>query len=183
MFPHGTELREVPLIGWDLIADVAVLGPVQLEEMPALPPFDTTDGLPIGADLFVIGYPGEEESFPQPTISRGILSRYRRWPDQEATYLQTDASLDGGQSGGVLASAAGAVVGMTVLGVISATSGWRYRLPTCCGARPPCWLVRIRQSWATMAGRWPLRPPRCGSTWTPSGPCRHSRSMRSRTRR
>ena len=116
VFPHGTELREVPLIGWDLIADVAVLGPVQLEARPALPPFDTTDGLPIGADLFVIGYPGEEESFPQPTISRGILSRYRRWPDQEATYLQTDASLGGGQSGGVVASAAGAVVGMTVFG-------------------------------------------------------------------
>ena len=56
----------------------------------------------------------------------------------------------------MLASAAGAVVGMTVLGVISATSGWRYRLPTCCGARPPCWLVRIRQSWATHG--WEVAP-------------------------
>ena len=32
----------------------------------------------------------------------GILSHYRRGADEEATYLQTDASLDGGQSGGVL---------------------------------------------------------------------------------
>ena len=116
VFPHGTELLDVPVIGWDLMADVAVLGPVPVDTMPALPPFDTSNRLAIGADLFVIGYPGEEEAFPQPTISRGILSRYRRWADQEATYLQTDASLDDGQSGGVVASSAGAVVGMTVFG-------------------------------------------------------------------
>ena len=114
VFPHGTELLEVPVIGWDLMADVAVLGPIEADPLPAIPPFDLTEGLAIGADLFTIGYPGEVESFPQPTISRGILSRYRRWSDQEVTYLQTDAALDGGQSGGVLASAAGAVVGMTL---------------------------------------------------------------------
>jgi hypothetical protein len=116
VFPHGTELLEVPVIGWDLMADVAVLGPLEAHPLPAIPPFDLTEGLAIGADLFTIGYPGEVESFPQPTISRGILSRYRRWSDQEVTYLQTDAALDAGQSGGVLASTAGAVVGMTVFG-------------------------------------------------------------------
>ena len=116
VFPHGTELLEVPVIGWDLMADVAVLGPIEADPLPAIPSFDLTEGLAIGADLFTIGYPGEVESFPQPTISRGILSRYRRWSDQEVTYLQTDAALDAGQSGGVLASTAGAVVGMTVFG-------------------------------------------------------------------
>ena len=113
VFPDGTELLEVPLIGWDLLADVAVLGPVQLDSPPAPPPFDTSGDLPVGADLFAIGYPGTVEPFPQPTISRGILSRYRPWADQEATFLQTDAVVDDGQSGGVLVSAAGAVVGMT----------------------------------------------------------------------
>ena len=116
VFPHGTELLDVPLIGWDLMADIAVLGPVRLDTMPAVPPFDTSNRLVIGADLFTIGYPGEAEEFPQPTISRGILSRYRIWPEQEATFVQTDASIDGGQSGGVLASSAGAVVGMTLFG-------------------------------------------------------------------
>ena len=112
VFPDGTELRDVPLIGWDLLTDIAVLGPVQSEVAP--PPLDTTAEPAVGSDLFTIGYPGEVEPFPQPTISRGILSRYRRWPDQGITYLQTDASVDGGQSGGVLASADGTVLGMTV---------------------------------------------------------------------
>ena len=113
VFPDGTELLDVPLIAWNLLTDIAVLGPVQLDSPPALPPFDTSTTLPVDAELFAIGYPGEVESSPQPTISRGILSRHRLWPDQDVTFLQTDAAVDGGQSGGVLASAAGAVVGMT----------------------------------------------------------------------
>ena len=113
---HGVELLDVPVIGWDLMVDIAVLGPVEVDPLPALPPFDLTEAHAIGADLFTIGYPGEVEPFPQPTISRGILSRYRRWSEQGITFLQTDAALDGGQSGGVLATASGAVVGMTVFG-------------------------------------------------------------------
>ena len=114
VFSHGSELLDVPLIGWDLMADVAVLGPVQ-SEVPA-PPIDAASELAVGSDLFTIGYPAEEEPYPQPAISRGVLSRYRHWPEQEITYLQTDALVDGGQSGGVLASADGAVVGMTIFG-------------------------------------------------------------------
>ena len=114
VFPHGTELLDVPLIGWDLMADVAVLGPVQSEVPP--PPIGAASEPAIGSDVFTIGYPAEEEPYPQPAISRGVLSRYRHWPDQEITYLQTDALVDGGQSGGVLASADGAVVGMTTFG-------------------------------------------------------------------
>ncbi len=114
VFSHGTELLDVPLIGWDLMADVAVLGPVQ-SEVPS-PPIGTASKPSIGSDLFTIGYPGEEQPYPQPAISRGVLSRYRHWPDQEITYLQTDALVDGGQSGGVLVSSDGAVVGMTIFG-------------------------------------------------------------------
>ena len=116
VFSDGTELPHVPLIAWNLLADIAVLGPVRLDFPPATPPFDTSNTLPVGAELFAIGYPGEVEPFPQPTIRHGILSRYRLWPDQDVTYLQTDAATDVGQSGGVLASATGAVVGMTGFG-------------------------------------------------------------------
>ena len=114
VFSHGAELLDVPVIGWDLMADVAVLGPVPSAVPP--PPIGAASEPAIGSDVFTIGYPAEEEPYPQPAISRGVLSRYRHWPDQEITYLQTDALVDGGQSGGVLASADGAVVGMTIFG-------------------------------------------------------------------
>ena len=113
VFPSGTQMLDVPVIGWDLMTDVAVLGPIS-GATPEPPPLGFPDALPVGAELFVIGYPGEEEPFPQPAISRTVLSRYRRWPGQQVTYLQTDEALDGGHSGGVLASAAGEVVGLAL---------------------------------------------------------------------
>ena len=175
VFPHGTELLEVPVIGWDLMADVAVLGPIEADPLPAIPSFDLTEGLAIGADLFAIGYPGEVESFPQPTISRGILSRYRRWSDQEVTYLQTDAALDAGQSGGVLASAAGAVVGMTLYSpTVTVTSAWRCRWPTCCRGWLPCWRERPRHNLVTAVGRGCRNPHLYTSIWKIIGPCRRS---------
>ncbi len=113
VFPSGTQMLDVPVIGWDLMTDVAVLGPISDATLEP-PPLGFPDGLPVGAELFVIGYPGEVEPFPQPAISRTVLSRHRRWPGHGVTYLQTDEALDGGQSGGVLASATGEVVGMTL---------------------------------------------------------------------
>ena len=111
----GVELIDVPLIGWDLMTDIAVLGPVPIELAP--PPLATVADLAIGSDVFTISYPDEVERFPQPTIGRSVLSRYRPWPDQGVTYLQTDALVDDGhQSGDVLASADGAIVGMTIFG-------------------------------------------------------------------
>ena len=114
VFPSGRQVLDVPVIGWDLMTDVAVLGPVPSDAAPESPPVGFPDGLPAGADLYVIGYPGVEESFPQPAISRTVLSRYRQWPDQGVTYLQTGEALDSGHSGGVVASAAGEVVGLTL---------------------------------------------------------------------
>ncbi|MDE0219683.1 MAG: serine protease [Spirochaetaceae bacterium] len=113
VFPPGTEVLDVPVIGWDLMTDVAVLGPIS-DATPEPPPMGFPDGLPVGAELFVIGYPHEEEEFPQPAISRTLLSRNRLWPGQQVTYLQTDDALDGGHSGGVLVSAAGEVVGIAL---------------------------------------------------------------------
>ena len=113
VFPDGSEFHEVPLKGWDLLADLAVLGPID-------PPVDTLDlvdgeSLPIGTDVFLVGYPGEFEEFPQPTIGRGLLSRIREGESNGITYLQTDASVIGGQSGGAVVSNMGEVIGISGL--------------------------------------------------------------------
>lgn len=111
VFPNGVELEGVPVRGWDQESDLAVLGPIDITTEP-LPLIDG-ESTPIGADMYLIGYPAEFESFPQPTIVKGILSRLRQSESGRITYFQTDASIAGGQSGGALVSDAGAVIGIS----------------------------------------------------------------------
>ena len=112
VFPDGFTVENAPVAAWDPMADIALLGPV--EDAPA-PPLELHDGesLPIGSELLQVGYPAEAESFPQPSITRGILSRVREWEQLGMTYFQTDAAITGGQSGGALVNANGEVIGIS----------------------------------------------------------------------
>ena len=71
VFPDGTELEGVPVVNADPLSDLAVLGPVDSQSAP-LALADGED-LPIGSELFLVGYPAEVELLPQPTITGGIL--------------------------------------------------------------------------------------------------------------
>ena len=110
-FPAGPDLRNVPVIGWDLLTDLAVLGPVDVDVQPAR--MLDGEGLSTGSELYLIGYPAEVEDYPETTMTRGILSRLREWEEVGITFFQTDASITGGQSGGALVSESGAVVGIS----------------------------------------------------------------------
>ena len=109
-FPDGTKVTS-PVAAWDPMSDTAVLGPVEVKA----PPLELRDGedLAIGSELFLLGYPGESEPFPEPTIVSGVLSKYRRWDQPGITYFQTDAVIAGGQSGGVLVNRKGEVIGIS----------------------------------------------------------------------
>ena len=111
VFPDGTELANVPVVGWDPMADLAVLGPVNVSAQPLR--LEDGEDTAFGSELLLIGYPAEVDLFPQPTITRGILSRFREWERIEMTYLQTDAAIAGGQSGGALLNARGEVIGIS----------------------------------------------------------------------
>ena len=102
-FPMSSDHVDAPVLNWDLMGDLAVIGPLQTSIDPV--------ALVDGEDL--IGYPGEVERFPEPTLSRGLISRLREWDAIGMTYFQTDASIAGGQSGGVLVSEDGDVIGIT----------------------------------------------------------------------
>ena len=76
-FPDGTEYANLPVRYYDHLADLALLGPVSTPTQYAT----MLDGeaLPIGSPVYLIGYPGEYEKFPQPTMTEGIHSRLRQW--------------------------------------------------------------------------------------------------------
>ena len=121
VFADGSEYENAPVLNWDLLGDLAIIGPLTAAGEPL--ELEDGEGLPIGADLFLVGYPAEAEEFPQPTITRGILSRFREWEALELTYLQTDAAIAGGQSGGVLISDEGKVIGISGLSFSEAGFG------------------------------------------------------------
>jgi len=112
VFGDGTEFVDAPVHAWDLMADLAA---IRLPPGHGIPPVEFADPtrLLTGSELFLIGYPAESERFPQPTISGGVLSRIRDWPLASLTYVQTDAAIAGGQSGGALVSDTGQVVGLS----------------------------------------------------------------------
>ena len=120
-FPGGTEFHSVVVVGWDSMADLAVLGPVDV----SAPPLQLADGegMAPGSELFLVGYPAEVDESPEPTITRGILSRFREWEPLGMTYLQTDAAIAGGQSGGALVNSEGAVVGISTFSFSEAGFG------------------------------------------------------------
>ncbi len=111
VFPNGTEFQNVPVVGWDPMSDLAVLGPVEVSARPVR--LEDGERTPIGTHLFLIGYPAEVERSPEPTITSGVLSNVREWERAGITYLQTDSAIAGGQSGGALVNASGQVIGIS----------------------------------------------------------------------
>jgi hypothetical protein len=112
VLPDGAEFEAVPLQGWDLMLDIAVLGPLEGAPTAALPLVDG-EAFVVGSDVFLLGYPGEVDALPEPTMTRGLISRKREWDLAGITYFQTDATIARGQSGGALVSEMGDVIGLS----------------------------------------------------------------------
>ena len=110
-FAGGEHHDNVPVVGVDLLRDIALLGPVATDRTGTS--IATSESTAQGARVFLVGYPGETDKDPVPTISEGVLSRTRKDERFGLTFLQTDASIGGGQSGGALADAQGHVVGIS----------------------------------------------------------------------
>jgi len=113
VFPDGSEFPQAKVINWDLLGDLAVIGIPETEVHPI--EMVARENIAIGSELYLIGYLAQDEEFPQPTIVRGILSRLHQWAPIAMTYFQTDVAIAGGQSGGVLLSDDGKVIGISGL--------------------------------------------------------------------
>ena len=110
VFPDGSEFPEVPVVGIDLLADIAVLGPIDTPKGA----LELVDGesLPIGSETFLIGYAIGRGQSARPAIAPGTLVRVAEVETVGMTYLLTDADITTGQSGGALVSDRGEVIGV-----------------------------------------------------------------------
>ena len=101
------------IVGTDPSADLALIK-IDAEDLPYLT-FANSDSVKIGEWVLAVGNPFNLTS----TVTAGIISAKarqldlssRRHPTEE-TYLQTDAAVNSGNSGGALVNAAGKLVGI-----------------------------------------------------------------------
>ncbi len=106
---------EARLIGRDSATDVALLK-VEAEDLPTLP-FGSSDALRLGEWVLAIGSPFDLQS----TITAGIVSAKARnlgaIPNdfRIESFIQTDAVVNPGNSGGALVNARGELVGINTL--------------------------------------------------------------------
>ena len=118
LFTSLGEVAEVPVHARDWFSDLALIGPMPFDELggeiPAVD-FGSSATVAIGDNVYLIGYPGEVESRPEPAMTSGTLSRRRLAPCLGMTFLQTDAMIAGGQSGGALVDATGQLIGLSGL--------------------------------------------------------------------
>jgi S1-C subfamily serine protease len=131
VFPRGWEKSHgiiATLINATPHTDIAILQMESCDGMPAAHIGDSNLAS-VGDETYVVGNPFG--SNPD-SISRGIISNTSRYLAGPAAYLQTDAAVNPGNSGGALFNREGAVIGLTT--AIAATSsgsnvGIGYALP------------------------------------------------------
>ncbi len=125
LFTSLGEVAEVPVHARDWFSDLALIGPMPFDELggeiPAVD-FGSSATVAIGDNVYLIGYPGEVESRPEPSMTSGTLSRRRLARCLGMTFLQTDAMVAGGQSGGALVDATGQLIGISGLAGFAETN-------------------------------------------------------------
>jgi hypothetical protein len=111
-----TDLGRLPVVGADAAADIALLGPVE-DGGERLQPVPLDDpAVEKGDDVFLVGFPGTASvEDADLTITSGLVSRTRRSEEWDHTYLQSDAVIGEGQSGGPLFADTGDLVGISGL--------------------------------------------------------------------
>jgi serine protease Do len=113
--------RSVPaqIVGLDLETDIAVIK-VNERNLPALA-FGDSDALRVGQLVLAVGSPLGFRN----TVSFGVISSVARQltPESPMIYVQTDATINQGSSGGPLVDLRGRIVGINTL-ILSQTGGF-----------------------------------------------------------
>lgn len=100
------------VLGKDETADLAILRitPKSISA-PSLRPAPIRSGTTVGEEIFIIGFPNIGGS--SITISKGIVSGYTK--SEGVSWIKTDASISGGNSGGAAVNTKGELVGVPTM--------------------------------------------------------------------
>lgn len=128
---HDGRAFDAKVIGSDPATDVALIK-IDAKELPTLP-FGSSDDLRLGEWVLAIGYPMELQS----TITAGIVSaKARRLGALDnhtgiESFIQTDAAVNPGNSGGALVNTRGELVGINTIIKTSTGSyvGYSFAVP------------------------------------------------------
>jgi S1-C subfamily serine protease len=139
----GSDILEATLVGFDYdlmtkdgftSSDVALIK-VEGNGYPALP-FGSVDNLSVGSEIQVIGYPGiaggnnssflDESSNTEPTVTGGVVSAIKSAKGDQKRMVQTDASINHGNSGGPAIDSTGKVIGLATYGLTPESGGGNY---------------------------------------------------------
>jgi serine protease Do len=118
---------DAELIGSDPVSDIALLK-IDGQNLPYIE-FGNSDNIIIGEWVIALGNPfGLFEINDQPTVTVGVVSAtgMNLEPINERYYMnmiQTDAAINGGNSGGPLVNSMGEVIGMNTLIFTAGTQG------------------------------------------------------------
>ena len=131
----GTE-TDLELVGYDDGSDIAVLkfrgeAPGGAEPIP----MGDSDALRIGELAIIIGNPGTVDEVFFGSVTAGIISGLEREGvnadnfSHSITTIQTDAPINGGNSGGALLNAKGEMVGIPTLKYMTIYEGLTFCIP------------------------------------------------------
>lgn len=110
LLSNGEERLDVPVAHWDMMANLALLGPVETD-LPALS-LGNGESLAVGSNVFLVAYPRGADDSARPWVNEGELHEQRQWAAAEFTFFQTNAYTSADQRGGVLVSDEGEVIGI-----------------------------------------------------------------------
>lgn len=129
--------HEAKIIGTDPVSDICLLK-IDAENLPYIE-LGTSDDLIIGEWVIALGNPfGLFELNDKPTVTVGVISAtgMNLEPINDRYYLnmiQTDAAINGGNSGGALVNSLGQVIGMNTLiytaGGVQGNIGLGFAIP------------------------------------------------------
>ena len=113
----GGYIAEAEIVAGDAARDIALLRVPGNGHVPVI--WGDSNGLQVGDELVALGYSVTlvqrgSNCPPLPTVTTGVLSN--RVVNEGIGYLQTDAALNPGSSGGAVATTSARVIGVTVAG-------------------------------------------------------------------